>query len=417
VHTEITALSNDGLRLAQSSDRDGAERQLRQALALAERHLGADDPMTGVCLSNLGDFLGQDGRTEEAESLMRRAVAAEERLHGPEALETAYALNNLALVLRRAGRLAEAEALYRRVLPIFERGPGPESPEAASVMNNLAQVCQHSGRSEHAEPLMRRVIEVFERQRGPRHPDVAVALNNLARLLEDSGRAREAEPLSRRHLRIFQEHENETGRPHRHKRAAIAAYGDLLLALGLDRRRAQQRIDDLLLGREVHELPDPASPAATAPDDAGPAETPDFDRLSAFADDAGASIDDQNALFRAAFRLNEWYFVARGELPDVRPYVASNPTIAGGAPMVKAFTDTRRLHAYARENALTGPEGDVQILALPVHTILFTTADLETQGVTHIHFNGDAASHGFYIPLAQLPLVQRHLKRLGLVPG
>ena len=37
--------------------------------------------------------------------------------------------------------------------------------------------------------------------------------------------AAEAEPLSRRHLRIFQEHENQTGRPHRHKRAAIATYG------------------------------------------------------------------------------------------------------------------------------------------------------------------------------------------------
>lgn len=416
MRAEINALSNDGMRLAQSADRAGAEERLRRALALAEQHLGADDAVTVVCLSNLGDFLGQDRRTEEAESLLRRAVAAEERLHGPEALETGYAMNNLALVLRRTGRLPEAEALYRRVLPIFERGPGPESPEVASVMNNLAQILQHSGRSALAEPLMRRVIELFERQRGPHHPDVAVALNNLARLLEDTGRAAEAEPLSRRHLRIFQEHENQTGRPHRHKRAAIGTYGDLLLALGLDRRRAQQRIDDLLLGREVRDLPDSAAATEAAADAASPAEAVDFDRLSALADDAGASIADQNALFGAAFRLHEWYFIARGTLPDVRPYVASNPTIAGGAPMVKAFTDTQRLHAYARENALTGPEGDVQILALPVHTILFTTADLETQGVTHIHFNGDNASHGFYIPLAQLPLVERHLKRLGLVP-
>lgn len=417
-HDDIIRLSNRGVQLGQSADRRGAEDALRQALTMAEERLGADDAITAVCLSNLGDFLRQQERHAEAEPLLQRAVASEERLHGADALETATALNNLALLLRRMDRYAEAEAMYRRVLPVFERGHGEQSVEVASVLNNLAQVHAHTGRPELAEPLMRRVIELFERVRGAHHPDVAVALNNLARLLEHTGRAAEAEPLSRRHLRIFQVHEDETGRRHVHKDTAIGLYGDLLLRLGLDRRAAQQRIDDVLLGREVHDLgagrPDAPS---QAPSPQLAAEAPDFDRLSAAANDAGASRSDQDALFGAAFRLKEWHFIARGVLPDVRPYVATNERIAGGAPMVKAFTDTRRLHAFARENGLTGPDGEVQILAVPVGNVLFTAAELETQGVTHIHFNADLASHGFYVPLAQLPVIQRHLQRLGLLEG
>jgi len=142
---------------------------------------------------------------------------------------------------------------------------------------------------------------------------------------------------------------------------------------------------------------------------------PDFDRLSAVANDAGASIGDQNALFGAAFRLKEWHFIARGTVPDVRPYVASNRGIASGAAMVKAFTDTSRLQAFARENGLTGPGGDVQLLSMPVANILPTMAAYAESGATHIHFNADNDSYGFYIPLVQLPIIRRHLEKNGLL--
>ncbi len=408
---EVARLSNEGVELTQTTNAEDAETLLRRALALAEEKLGADHPSTAVCLNNLGDFLSQNRRFEEAEPVLRRAVEAKEKLHGADALETATALNNLALVLRRMEWFAEAESLYRRVLPIFEQGHGAESIEVASVLNNLAQILTHTDRSVAAEPLMRRVIELFETNFGPDHPNVAIALNNLARLLEDTGRPAEAEPLARRHLRIFQVFENETGNRHAYKESAISNYGDLLMRLGLDRQFAQRRINDLLRGGEVRDLRLDPPADKTAPT----GETPDFDRLSAVANDAGASMSDQNALFGAAFRLAEWHFIARGELPNVRPYVAANPTIVSGAPMVKAFTDTDRLHAFAKENGLTGPEGEAQILSMSVATLLPTMADLAEQGVTHIHFNADMNSYGFYVPLVQLPIIRAHLEKHGLL--
>lgn len=413
---EVTHLSNKGVRLTQTDKKRDAEDCLRRALALAEEKLGAGHPATAICLNNLGDFLSQYRRLPEAEPILRRAVAAQEAQHGPDALETGTALSNLALVLRRLDNFPEAESMYQRVLPIFERGHGVGSTEYGSVLNNLAQVFQHTGRTERAERLMRQVIDIFEKNFGPNHQNVAIALNNLARLLEDAGHPVEAEPLARRHLRIFQIFEDESGQRHIHKETAIANYGDLLLRLGLDRPSAQQRIEDLLRGADVGDLSaaPPPLPNTSAASIATPA-TPDFDRLSAIANAAGATIGDQDALFGAAFRLSDWHFIARGEMPDVRPYVAANPSIVGGAPMVKAFTDTRRLHAFAAENQLTAANGEALILSLPVAGVLPTLADLQQQGVTHIHFNADRDSYGFYVPLVQLPIIRQHLEKHGLL--
>lgn len=166
----------------------------------------------------------------------------------------------------------------------------------------------------------------------------------------------------------------------------------------------------------VQELNKAAPPASDTPAASPAAQArPEFDRLSAASDAAGATITDHDALYSAAFRLNEWYFVARGEMPDVRPYVASNAGIANGAPMVKAFTDTARLRAFAKECGLTRPNGDVDILSMPVANILPTMAAYAASGATYIHFNANVESYGFYIPLVQLPIIRRHLEKQGLL--
>ena len=115
------------------------------------------------------------------------------------------------------------------------------------------------------------------------------------------------------------------------------------------------------------------------------------------------------------FKLKEWLFIARGELPDVHPYLAANQSIANGAPMLKAFTDGLRLHAFAKENQLTGPDGKAMMLSFPVANILPTMKSYADQGVTHIHFNANLASDGFYAPLAQLPAIHEFIAARGFL--
>lgn len=366
-----------------------------------------------MCLCNLGQFLCQAGRLPEAEATLRRAVQVDEAIHGVGHASTGTSLNNLALVLRRTGQLDEAEPLYRRVLAIFEQGYGPEHIHVGGVLNNLAQVLQQTNRPTEAEPLMRRAIGIFEKEFGENHPNVAIAVNNLSRLLATAGRLEEAEPLSRRHVRIFQIFEDTTGDRHAYKEPAIQNYSDLLVQMGLDGAAVRQRVGDILAGKEVPALK--AAQRVEQPFPKRPDGEPDFDALTRAAYAADGGVQQKNRLFTAALKLEKWHFIARGEMPNVHAYGAANASIANGAPMLKAFTDTQKLHAFAKENQLVREDGSVTILSLPVHNIQPTLEGYAEQGVTHVHLNADRGSNGFYIPIVQLPLIRAHLTSLGLI--
>lgn len=411
---QAQALTREGTRLMQTDRQAEAESKLREALSLAETKLGLNHATTGICLCNLGEFLSQAGRLDEAETTLRRAVTLEEALYGNGHSSTGTSLNNLALVLRRQEKFAEAEALYRQVLAIFEQQLGPDHIHVAGVMNNLSQVIQRTGPASDVEPFMRRSIAIFEKEFGENHPNVAIVVNNLAQYLDRQGRRSEAEPLSRRHLRIFQTFEETTGNRHAHKVDAIQNYGELVMRMGLSLEDTKQRIRDLLAGKELPPVVEDTGDAAPAAVETN--SEPDFDALSRAAiAESNEGRDAKDRLFATVFRLEQWHFIARGTAPDFHAYGARNESIANGAPMLKAFTDTKKLHAFAKENQLTAEDGSVTILSLPSATIQPTLDSYATQGVTHVHFNADASSDGFFIPIERLPRIREHLSAKGLL--
>jgi hypothetical protein len=83
-------------------------------------------------------------------------------------------------------------------------------------------------------------------------------------------------------------------------------------------------------------------------------------------------------------------------------------------PSLTPAGSPRTIHA-AKECGLTEPNGDVHILSMPVANILPTMEAYAASGATHIHFNSDNGSYGFYIPLVQLPIIRRHLEKQGLL--
>jgi hypothetical protein len=152
------------------------------------------------------------------------------------------------------------------------------------------------------------------------------------------------------------------------------------------------------------------TPLATLPE-ATPGAA-DFDALSVKANAPNAPMDDLNALFGAAFGLGEWLFIARGEMPNVNPYIASNAEVAGGQQMIRAFTDSQRLQRFAEENDLTDADGGTQILSIPTEGIVEYLEQFMPYGVHGIWFNSDSKSDGFFIPLKQLRPVKEHLAKL-----
>lgn len=146
----------------------------------------------------------------------------------------------------------------------------------------------------------------------------------------------------------------------------------------------------------------------------------DFDALARKTNESNGAIEDLNKLYGHAFALQKWHFIARGQFPDVSPYVASNAQFAGGQYMVRAFTDTDRLLRFAQENELMEKDANggenVSILSIPTDKIVDYLEQFISRGVHGIWFNSDTKSYGFFVPLKQLRPIQEHLDKLSRRP-
>ncbi len=82
--------------------------------------------------------LYQQGQYAEAIPAAERVVAICEKALGPDHPLTALALNNLALLYTTMGAYDKAAPLYQRSLAIYEKSLGPDHPDTATSLNNLA---------------------------------------------------------------------------------------------------------------------------------------------------------------------------------------------------------------------------------------------------------------------------------------
>lgn len=138
----------------------------------------------------------------------------------------------------------------------------------------------------------------------------------------------------------------------------------------------------------------------------------DFDALARKTNESGGAMTDLNNLFGAVFDLREWLFIARGEMPNVNPYIAANAANTEGKQMIRAFTDSARLMRFARENNLTKPDGSCPMLTVPTAGIIEYLEQFLQYDVHGVWFNSDTQSDGFFIPIKQLRPIKEHLAKL-----
>lgn len=138
----------------------------------------------------------------------------------------------------------------------------------------------------------------------------------------------------------------------------------------------------------------------------------EFDFLAKAAYTPEGTFDDKDRLWTKALALREVYAIARGQFPDIYPYIASNAGIASGQPLIKVFTDTERLLDFAEAHGLLDDDGAASVLTLPVAGLIKAAHDYARSGIYGIHFNGDKESYGFFTPFEQLPYIREHLDRV-----
>jgi tetratricopeptide (TPR) repeat protein len=223
-----------------------------QALAICEKVLGPEHPVTAASLNNLAGLLQDEGGFVKARSLLERALEINEKAYGPQDPTTARSLHSLARLLYAQGDRMGARRLSERALAIREKVLGPEHPETAFSLDILANVLQDQGDFAGARPLYERALAITEKVLGPEHPETATNLNNLASLLCAQGDLAGALTLYKGALEIAEkvlgpEHP-ETAGALNNVASVLQAQGDLAGALALYKRALE--IAEKVLGSE-----------------------------------------------------------------------------------------------------------------------------------------------------------------------
>ncbi|MBD3636103.1 MAG: hypothetical protein HUJ25_02080 [Crocinitomicaceae bacterium] len=139
-------------------------------------------------------------------------------------------------------------------------------------------------------------------------------------------------------------------------------------------------------------------------------ERVDFDQLCKRAYSSESMLKDKDNLWLEVFKLSEWYFIARGALPEVYPYIAEANIIEPNSHWVYAFTDSNRATFYAKKNNLYMDDKTSQLISVPNDDKLIPWLEnLQEEGVKGVFFNADG--HGFFVPIKQLRLIREHLNQ------
>src|SRR5215469_1200364 len=166
-----------------------------QALEVFVGAHGENSPQVGVIYHNLGGILFAKGDLAAAEGFARRSWEISKKQWGEEDIRTMADAVAYAAILDGLEHHTESETIYRRALGIYQTTLGTEHYEIAAVLHNIAALLAACNRCDEAEQHYRRALAIKEKLLGSDSPDVALTSNNLGRLLTDTGRPGEAVPL------------------------------------------------------------------------------------------------------------------------------------------------------------------------------------------------------------------------------
>jgi serine/threonine-protein kinase len=169
-----------------------AEQLLRAALESRRVLHGAEDVSIPWSLSQLGAVLDADGRSLEALPMYAEAVALAERKLGADGVHHAVLLQNQARSQYRAGALVQAEAGYRRALIPLAREWGEDNAGVATLRTNLGQLLLAMGAHAEARQVLAAAERVLAAQQPGNPVDLAMTRLQLAEAHHRLGRSEEA---------------------------------------------------------------------------------------------------------------------------------------------------------------------------------------------------------------------------------
>jgi CHAT domain-containing protein len=210
----------------------------QQALTLAQREFGSDDPYVGLVTSELADVTYTSGKAADAKPQFERALQVLSSKLGPEHPQTIYLKSRLGSVDALLGELSKADELFNQALEAGEKTLGGNDPivavtlksmaildwgrqdfgkaeaedtralailEAAGLteqtaygelLNNLGVLSREQGKVDQAAKYYARALAIQEKKFGTDSPRISVLLNNLGSV----ARQRKDYPAAKKYL-------------------------------------------------------------------------------------------------------------------------------------------------------------------------------------------------------------------------
>ena len=192
-HSElIQVLSAFAHFLTEAGRLDEAEAIYERALAAHEKTPIVGEMMKAHLQHGMGLLHFYRGRSAESEGNLRSAISIVERHVGADHPRVAASYYSLAQMLGGAGRYQEAEAASRKSLTIFEAKLGTDSASASRASMQLGWILAKSGRGDEGKAAFERGVAGSEALFGPNHPRLANARASRAEALISIHQDREA---------------------------------------------------------------------------------------------------------------------------------------------------------------------------------------------------------------------------------
>jgi serine/threonine protein kinase/tetratricopeptide (TPR) repeat protein len=192
----------EAMVLEYAGDLPAAIEREREALAVREQVLGADDLVVSHSVNSLGALLSDRGDYAGAEALHRRALAIRRAALGPSHPVVADSLNNLGVVAFHQGKLDEAQRLYREALAVRLAALGERHHDVGTSYNNIGGLAMDRRDWPAAEEALSRALATWEAALGPDHADLGIPLVNLGDVALQQRNFARALPLCTRALAI-----------------------------------------------------------------------------------------------------------------------------------------------------------------------------------------------------------------------
>lgn len=162
-----------------------AEETVRSAYDLASRT--DERELLVECLDSLGAIEADRGDLDQAARLLEEAGALEAKLKHNEPMLMARRQHRLGLLRKRQGRMQEAADLLAAAAAIHERVLGENHVSTAHRLSDLGALYHAMENHGEAQRCLRRSIRVHEQQGGLESPEAVADLKMLTESLEASG--------------------------------------------------------------------------------------------------------------------------------------------------------------------------------------------------------------------------------------